>query len=238
MKCNLKRWFVLPMRCLLFIAAFFLCSIITQRNLTGITHWWSMLASVINIVTIIVLWIICKRNNTTYCEMIHYEKKQKNIFKGFLFVVIMLLIGMGGMYLAGWLCYGEFPYLAPMMIAPIPPYLAILNIFILPITTTIAEDGVYLGYGVNSFTSKWAAVFIPAFFYALQHSFIPTIFDMKFITYRFLSFFPLTIWLCFQYYRGRSISWIMTGHWILNIATTIQIVITSLNPEAYFAKTI
>ncbi len=119
------------------------------------------------------------------------------------------------------------------MIAPISPYLAMLNIFILPLTTTIAEEGVYLGCGVNSFTSKWAAIFIPAFFYALQHSFIPMTLDMKFMLYRFLSFFPLTLWICFQYYRGNSIFYIMAGHWILNIATTIQIVITSFYPEIY-----
>lgn len=165
--------------------------------------------------------------------MIHYEKSKESIFHGILFIAIMLMIGMGGMYLAGWLCYGKFPYLAPMMIAPIPPYLAILNIFILPLTTTIAEDGIYLGYGVNGFTSKQAAILIPAFFYALQHSFIPTLFDMRFMTYRFLSFLPLTIWICFQYHRGRSITYIMTGHWILNIATTVQIAVTSLFPEAY-----
>lgn len=94
-----------------------------------------MLASLINIVTIAVLWIICKRNNTTYREM--------------------------------------------------------------------------------------------------MHSFTPTVFDMKFIIYRFLSFLPLTIWICFQYYKDRPISYIMTGHWILNIATTIQIVITSFHPETY-----
>lgn len=233
MKYNQKKWFVLPMRCLLFITVFSFCSIITKKNLTGITQWWTILTSVINIVTIVVLWIICKHDNTTFREMIHYEKKPKNIFKGFLFIIIMLLMGIGGMYLAGWFCYGEFPYLAPMMIAPISPYLAILNMFILPLTTTIAEDGVYLGYGINGFNSKWAAIFIPAFFYALQHSFIPTIFDMRFISYRFLSFFPLTIWICFQYYRGSSITYIMTGHWILNIATTIQIVITSFHPETY-----
>lgn len=52
----------------------------------------------------------------------------------------MLLLGMAGMYLAEGFRYGEFPYLAPMMIAPIPPYLAILNLFVLPITTTVAED--------------------------------------------------------------------------------------------------
>lgn len=234
MRYNQKLWFVLSMRCLLFIAIFSLCSIITHRNLTEITHWWTILASVINIVTIIILWIICKRNNTTYREMIHYDKSPKSFFKGFLFIVIMLIIGVGGMYVAGWLCYGEFPYLAPMMIAPVCPFLAILNIFILPLTTTIAEDGVYLGYGVNNFTSKWVAIFIPAFFYALQHSFIPVIFDVKFMAYRFLSFFPLTLWICYQYYKGSSIVYIMTGHWILNIATTIQIVITSLNPETYF----
>lgn len=233
MKFNKGVWCVLPMRCLLFIIIFLFCSIITHKNLTEIMHWWTTLACVINIITIIVLWMICKRNNKTYLEMIRYRKKSNNFWNGFLFIIIMLVIGMGGMYLGGWLCYSEFPYFAPMMIAPVPLFLAILNVFLLPLTTTIAEDGIYLGYGVNSFTSKWLAIFIPAFFYALQHSFIPMNIDMRFMTYRFLSFFPLTIWICYQYYKGGSITYIMAGHWILNIATTIQIVITSLNPELY-----
>lgn len=73
MKYNKKIWFFLPMRCLLFVVAFSFCSIITKRNLTEITHWWTILASVINLVTIVVLWIICKCGNTTFREMIHYE---------------------------------------------------------------------------------------------------------------------------------------------------------------------
>lgn len=255
MKSNQKLWFVLPMRCLMFIAAFSFCSIITQKSFTEITHWWTILASVINIITIVILLVICKRDNITYREKIGLRSSKtraqtqetpitQKVAKGFLFIVIMLLIGMGGMYLAGALCYGEFPYLAPMMIAPISPYLALLNILILPLTTTIAEDGLYLGYGVNTLSSfsltkkthfKWAAILIPAFFYALQHSFIPTIFDTRFMVYRFLSFLPLTIWICFQYYKKGCISYIMIGHWILNIATTIQIAITSFYPEFYTA---
>lgn len=233
MKYDRKIWLVLPMRCLLFPAVFFFCSLITRKHLSEITHWWTAIASALNLVTIAVLWIICKRSNTTYRNMIHYTKGKKSIGKGSLFVLIMLFAGIGGMYLAGALCYGEFPYLAPMMIAPVPSYLAVLNILILPLTTTIAEDGVYLGYGVNRFSSKWAAVLTPAFFYALQHSFIPTIFDVRFMAYRFLSFFPLTLWICFQYKKGCPVSYIMTGHWILNIATTIQIAITSFYPEFY-----
>ena len=54
------------MRCFLFIAAFSSCSIITYQDLTEITHWRTMLAAVVNIVTISVLWFVCKRGNTTY----------------------------------------------------------------------------------------------------------------------------------------------------------------------------
>ncbi|MCX4339467.1 MAG: CPBP family glutamic-type intramembrane protease [Lachnospiraceae bacterium] len=177
MKADRSVWFILPMRSVLFVVIFLLCAIMTGKDLTDITHWWSIKASAANLFT--------------------------------------------------------FPYLAPMMIAPIPPYLALLNLLLFPITTTIAEEGVYLGCGVNSFHSKWAAVLVPAFFYAFQHSFIPTIFDGSFVLYRFLSFLPLTIWICYQYHRKGGIAYIMAGHWLLNIATTIQIVITSFYPQVY-----
>lgn len=231
MKNNQKLWFILPMRCLLFPAIFIFCSMAAQKPLTGISHWWTIIAVLANIVTIGALWMVCKWEKMTYREMIRYEKKKGSFFQGFLFIVAMLLLGVGGMYFAGALCYGEFPYLAPMMIAPIPPCLAVINILVLPLTTTLAEDGLYLGYGVNRFSSKWAAVLIPAFFYALQHSFIPTLFDLKFIAYRFLSFLPLTLWICLQYNRKNCISYIMAGHWILNLATTMQIALTSFHPE-------
>lgn len=227
------RWLVLPMRCVLFLAAFSFCGIASGKDLTEISHWWSVLAVVINLITIAVLWAICKRGGTTYREMMRFGGKKKSLPKGLLFVICMLLLGMGGMYLAGWLCYGRLPYLAPMMIAPISPYLAVLNVFLLPLTTTVAEDGVYLGCGVNGFASEWAAVLIPAFFYALQHSFIPTIWDIRFMLWRFLSFLPLTVWICFQYRRGKPVLFVMVGHWFLNIATAVQIVWTSFCPEMY-----
>ncbi|MDE6231738.1 MAG: hypothetical protein K2M60_00110 [Lachnospiraceae bacterium] len=108
------------------------------------------------------------------------------------------------MYLAGYICYGIIPYAAPMMIAPIPVWLAVINIAILPITTAFAEDGLYLGCGVNQIHNKLLAITIPAFFFALQHSFIPTLFDLKYIIYRFISFLPLTLILCWYYYKKRN----------------------------------
>lgn len=230
---NPSTWFVLSIRCVLFATTFILCGLITHKELTEIAHWWTIIAWVINMSTIGFLSLIFRRNHITYRKLISWKKNKEYFLNGLLFIIIMILIGIGGMYLAGALCYDRFPYLAPMMIAPLPRSLAIINVFVLPITTTLAEDGLYLGYGVNNHGTKWAAILLPAFFYALQHSFIPTIIDLQYIVYRFLSFLPLTIWVCYQYYRKKNLRYIMIGHWILNIATSMQIVMTSFMPDIY-----
>ena len=119
------------------------------------------------------------------------------------------------------------------MIAPIPVVLAVINIPLLPVTTALAEDGLYLGCGVDKIKNKYAAILIPAFFFALQHCFIPTIFEARYILYRFLSFLPLTIWLCWYYHKERDPLPIMIGHAVIDVATVMQIFATSAIPGFY-----
>ena len=147
--------------------------------------------------------------------------------------VVVVMVGGTGMYLAGYLCYGVIPYAAPMMIAPIPAWLAIINVIVLPISTAFAEEGLYLGCGVNQIKNKCIAIILPAFFFALQHSFIPLLFDGKYIIYRFISFFPLTLILCGHYHKKRNPLPIMVGHAIIDVATVMQILATSLVPGLY-----
>lgn len=61
----------------------------------------------------------------------------------------------------------------------------------------------YICYGVIPYAAPMmiAPIIISALFFALQHSFIPTLFDMKYIVYRFISFLPLTMVLCWYYYK-------------------------------------
>lgn len=164
-----------------FFLTFITISFITEKKLGDISNIWSIVASAVNIATILLLIFITKKNGG-YKKLINFEKgttTPKQIVK---MVFTILILGMGGMYLAGFICYGVIPYFAPMMIAPIPLWIAIINLFILPITTALAEDGLYLGCGVNQIKNKTAAILVPAFFFALQHSFIPTLFDAKYIT--------------------------------------------------------
>ena len=233
MEKNNKLKYLLPIRSVLFILIFILGAIITKQNMSDISNWWSIVATAVNVITILILVLVTKKMYSSYWKLINYEKGKTKIKQVIIISLIVLWIGTLGMYIAGFICYGKFPYAAPMMIAPIPFVLAILNCIILPITVPFAEDGLYLGCGVNQIKNKHLSIFIPAFFYALQHSFIPTLFDGKYIIYRFLSFLPLTIILCWYYKKKKNPLPIMVGHALIEIASVAMILITSISPEIY-----
>lgn len=234
MKSNNKYLpYLIPFRCIIFILIFVIGSFVVNKNLDEISNWWSIVASIVNIATILILVVIAKTKNMNYWKLINYQKGQTTIKQVVVMSAVILVVGMTGMYLAGYVCYGVIPYAAPMMIAPIPLWLSIINIIVLPITTAFAEEGIYLGCGVNQIKNKYLAVIVPSFFFALQHSFIPTLFDARYIIYRFLSFLPLTIILCLHYYKKRNPLPIMIGHAIIDVATVIQIFATSLLPGFY-----
>ncbi|MBO6231688.1 MAG: hypothetical protein J6O50_14110 [Ruminiclostridium sp.] len=226
-----------PVRSVVFLLIFVIGSLIVNKDVSGISNWWSVVATVVNAATIALLVAAAKKNGMTYRELINYRKGKTKISHILVISVVVLLVGMGVMYLAGFLCYGQFPYLSPMMIEPIPPVLAIINIPLLPVTTALAEDGLYLGAGVNGIKNKYASVLVPAFFFALQHSFIPTLFDLRYIIYRFISFLPLTIILCAYYRKERDPLPIMIGHAIIDLATVMWILATSVIPGFYETMT-
>lgn len=228
--------FLLPIRCIIFLAAFCLIALISNLSYTSISKWWTSVAIVCNILTIAILYLFSRRKELTYKKLIGYEKGKTKAVYAVLIVVLTVVVGMIGLYLAGLICYGEFPYLDKTMVEPIPLWLAIIVLLLLPLSTTIAEDGLYLGYAINSTAgNKWVSVSLSAFFYALQHSFIPFLPDGIFILYRFLSFLPLTIMICFWYMKNRNPLPFMIGHFILNVATAAQILIMTVLPDLYNA---
>lgn len=220
--------YLLPLRSIVFLLIFMVGAFVTDKEMDEISNWWSVVASAVNIITILILLFVAKKQESNYWELVNYKKgktKGKQIVS---MSIVIIFVGMIGMYLAGYICYGVIPYAAPMMIAPIPLWLAVINIVVLPISTAFAEEGLYLGCGTNQIKNKYMAVIIPALFFALQHSFIPTLFDVKYIVYRFLSFLPLTLILCWYYYKKRNPLPIMVGHTIIDLATVVQIFVSSV----------
>ncbi len=222
---------LLPLRSILFILSGFLLSAAVSKPPDDLSKWWSVIVSVCNIITLLLLYILLRSRGITYSRFINFEKGTTKIKTVIITVLIVLAAGMGGMQAAGLICYGEIPHFPVMMIQPIPLWLAVVNILILPITTTLAEDGIYLGV-LNQTDSKTALI-LSAFFYALQHSFIPLSSDFSFILYRFLSFLPCTVIMCLWYRKTKNPLPFMAGHFILNLAMVAQIVMTSASTELF-----
>lgn len=228
-----KLVLLLPIRCILFFLVFILMMLITNKDLKELSNTWSVVACIINVLLIILLILLTRISNSNLFELINYKNGVTTKKEIIIMILIVLLIGMGGMYLAGLIVYQKLPYFAPEMIAPIPLWLAIIVFILLPTTTAIAEDGLYLGCGVNNINNKYLKIIIPSFFFALQHSFIPFLPGIKFILYRFLSFLPLCIILCIIYAKKKNPLPIMIAHGIIDLFTVVWILITSINPEFY-----
>ena len=224
---------LLPIRCVIFLLVFVVGAAVSGRDVSEISSWWSVIDTPVNILTVLLLVLSAKSSGQTYKELINYRRGVTTKKQVIMVTLVILLMGMGGMFLAGLLCYGVIPYAAPMIIAPVPKVLAVINIPLLPLTTALAEDGLYLGLGVNGIKNKQAAVLVPAFFFAVQHCFIPTLFEPRYLIYRFISFLPLTLILCRHYQKHRNPLPIMIGHAIIDVATVMQIFATSFIPGFY-----
>ena len=228
-----KLPYLLPIRSVLFLIIFLAGSRITSKQLNDMSSWWTTVATIVNILTVIMLIYISRKNDMTYLDLIGYRKGDTSIKQIVIITIMILSVGGGGMYLAGFLCYGILPYSPPMMIAPVPKVLALINFFLLPVTTALAEDGLYLGCGVNVIKNKTCAILVPAFFYTLQHCFIPVLIDARYIAYRFLSYLPLIIILCLYYHKKRNPLPIMVGHALIDLMTVIWVLASSFIPGFY-----
>ncbi|MBR6101724.1 MAG: CPBP family intramembrane metalloprotease [Ruminococcus sp.] len=225
---------LLPSRSIIFLLIFLIGSAVTGKELKEINNWWSVAATLVNIVTVAAIVLLARKSGRSYKELINYRKGGRSVKKTILLVYVFVCVGMGGMYAAGFIFYGKFmPQVSLDIVSPIPAALAIINLILLPLTVPFAEDGLYLGCGVGKIRNSYAAVIVPAFFYALQHCFIPTMFDVKYMFYRFVSFLPLTVIFCVYYRRKKDPFAIMISHAILDLATGVMIMLTSVVPGLY-----
>lgn len=143
--------YFLPVRSVIFLLVFIIGAFIVQQDIRDIGNWWSIVASAVNIVTILLLVLLAKKSGMSYAGLIYYEKGKRSIKALVLIPLGIVIAGMACMYLAGFVCYGTImPEVSLEVIAPVPAVLAVINMAVLPLTVPFAEDGLYLGCGVNS----------------------------------------------------------------------------------------
>ncbi len=53
--------YLLPFRCIIFFLIFIVVAFVTGKKMYEISNWWSIIASIVNIVTIFLLLFITKK---------------------------------------------------------------------------------------------------------------------------------------------------------------------------------
>lgn len=222
--------FLLPiLRSVLFILGSLAAAFMTKQSLQDISQWWTPLFSLLNILTILLLGFICKNEGIRFRDLFLSNDKKTTLRETLLIILMMMLVGIGGMILFSIAFYQSVP---TFLIHPLPIWLAMINLILLPLTVVFAELPLFFGYSMRKIEEStgrkgFAAAYV-IFFYALQHSFIPLILDFRFMLFRFFSFLPLMILLAFLYGRSKKLTGIMIGHGVMDFATAIQILLASL----------
>ncbi|MBN1624748.1 MAG: hypothetical protein JXN10_08405, partial [Clostridia bacterium] len=206
--------FFLPVfRSILFVAGGVILSATTGLPLSESARWWTPVCILMNLITIAVLFGICKMEGVSFKSLIIGHGEKIRIKSAVIITLVMSLLGVGGMILFSIIFYGGPPL---MLTQPLPVWVAAASLILLPVTIVFAEMPLYFGYSFNrlrGITNKPAlSLGYVVFFYALQHSFMPVIWEFKYVLFRFLSFLPLMIVLGIIYHKKRKLPEMMIGH--------------------------
>ncbi len=231
-------FFVPALRSLLFILAGLLLLSFPSfqgKTLLELSMWWPLLCIGVNVITIIFLFFRIRQEGTSFRDLIHYHPDRKKMRKEILTATpVMLVLGIGGLMGFSWLVYGYMPVTNSQ---PLPLWAAIMVVFLLPVTIVFSEIPFYLGYcapRIKSVTQNEVfSIVYPLFFYALQHSFMPLLFDFKHILSRFIMFIPLLIMIGIWYHRKKTLLPLMAGHGLLDVLTGIQLLMVALFPSIF-----
>ena len=121
------------------------------------------------------------------------------------------------------------PYLFPGLLAErvLPKWAIVYSFSVFLLIWSPTEEITYQGYVLPRICALskrwWVAVLIVSFWWALQHSFIPLIFDWRYIAWRFLAFWLAMIALNLMYLRVRRLPPFILAHWALD---TFALVLT------------
>lgn len=161
--------------------------------------YWLATATLTNIVTIILLYHLFKRDGNNYFHIFKISKE--TIKKDLPVFLILTIVSAIVVFLTDILLttaiWGDTEAPAKMMFGPIERWLVYTLMILFPVTIAFAELANYFVYLMpklkKSLKTKWLAILFPVLFLSLQHCTLPFIPDLKFILYRALVFLPFAL---------------------------------------------
>ena len=202
-------------------------TIFTLRGASAPWHeaepWFPVYGTLIDAGCLGLLWWLTQREGIGLFELLGFERTRlgRDVLPGLGLVVPSLVFIFGGIYAAGWLVYGKLGQ--AYVFGPLPLPAAFYGVLVFPFIWGLTEQMTYNGYLLPRFRvlgrNTSLAIALVAFAWAAQHSFMPLTFDSKYMTFRFLSSVPNTVFQTLLYLRLRRLIPLAVGHALMDGAS-------------------
>ncbi|MFB6319088.1 hypothetical protein [Saccharicrinis sp. FJH54] len=188
--------------------------------------YWLLTATLTNIVSILLLIKLFKRDGENYFKIFTLPKKtiKKDVPVFLILALVSIPVAMMPGYLLSTLIWGNADVPTHMMFGPINKWLVYSLMFAFPLTITFAELATYFVYImprlVQRLNKKWLAVLLPVLFLSFQHCTLPFIPNMDFMLYRALVFLPFALLIGVSiYYRPSLFIYFAILHGLMDFGT-------------------
>jgi len=192
--------------------------------------WWSVYGTLVDIGCLTLMAKFTRAEGIRLRDLIGRIRLRRgqDLFLGIgCFLLSMVLFGAAGT-LATKLVFGTMqgiPYPGLLSARRLPVWAVIYSLSVWWLIWSPTEEMTYNGYvlpRIQALTGrKWIAVLMVGFWWALQHSFIPFIWDWKYVLWRFLFFLPGVLAITLVYLWVRRLPPLILAHWAMDVSAQI-----------------
>ena len=205
-----------------------------QNSWDASAAWWTVTATLTNIVCIILLVRLYRREDLRYWDIFRFQretvKSDLPVVAG-LAVLSSVAATVPNILLAGWL-FGNSQAVVPLYFRALPLWAILPTLVLFPVTIAFAELPTYFAYAMPRLEQQiggWAAVLISALMLAFQHVTLPLIFDTRFIVWRLFMFVPFALMVALiMKWRPRLLPYLVIIHGLLDLSAAWMVLSASL----------
>lgn len=200
----------------------------TKGNLTpweSAAEWWTVYGTVVDLLCLLLIIYALKKEGKNISSLMDFSKDKliNDLRSGLIiFFLIFPLIGLLYSFGTGYLIFNERTlnlFLGQLAERTLPNWAFYYSIIIWWIIWSTTEELTYQAYSLPRLMKKYGQVkvlFFIGFFWALQHSFLPLIFDLRYMLWRLVTFFPLVICLMISYMKTGRITPVIIAHALMD----------------------
>jgi len=189
--------------------------------------WWTVYGTLVDVGCLALLWRFTRKEGVRLRDLIGPIRMRygQDVFLAIAILVVMFPLFWFGGWITGQLLgpYQTFPGLTDARVLPLWATIYSFSLFWMIWSPT--EEMTYNAYALprlQALGGTWVSAIVVAFWWTIQHPFLPFLLDWRNFVWRFLAFLPAIIVLCFIYLRLRRLGPLILAHWTMDIVAILM----------------